>query len=100
MNKMAMVRLELSVDEMRHHVVHALAEHHGDIQAIVDDQVKQYAESGAMEAKIRDSVQRYMDAAIDDGVKTAISRWTRDSPTIKQAVADAVHAALWSTEKG
>jgi hypothetical protein len=92
------IRLELSVEEMRHHVVHALSVHHDSIQKSVDEEVKRFVESGALEHKIQESVRRYLDSAIDEGVRAAISRWVRESPTVKQAVTAAVQDALWKTE--
>jgi len=38
------IRLELSVEEMRHHVVHALSVHHDSIQKSVDEEVKRFVE--------------------------------------------------------
>ncbi len=94
----SMVRLELSVDEMRHQVMHALIDHQGEIQKAVDAEIKRLIESGALEARIKDAVKRYIDCAIDDGVKGAITRWSLKSPTVERAVRDAVQDALWKTE--
>jgi uncharacterized membrane protein YvbJ len=100
MSKLGIIRLELSVEEMRHHVVHALVDHHDAVQKLVDDEVKQFIESGAMEHQIKESVNKHLRKAVDDGVNSSISRWARESPTVKQAVEKAVHEALWQTEEG
>jgi len=41
----------------------------------------------------------HLDAAINEAVKNAMSSWTRESPTVKQAIQSAVTDALWQTEK-
>lgn len=93
-----MIRLELSVESMRHQVVHALIDHQNVLTEAVNARITHYIESGAMANKVNKAVQDHLDAAIDSGVKAALNRWTRDSPTVKQAVTAAVHDALYATE--
>lgn len=98
-DKLGMMRLELSVQEMRHHVIHTLVEHQGEIQKMVDEEVRHLIESGALALQIKAAVRRHLDTAIDDGVRRAITSWTRESPTVATAIERAVHEALWQTEE-
>ena len=93
------VRLELSVDSLRHQVVHELIAHRKEIEEAVSDEVSRMAESGYLEAKIRESVKKHLDKAIDSAVDRAVSSWSRHSPTVSQAIEKAVHEALWKTEE-
>ena len=94
-----MVTLRLDVESMRHSVVHALVDHQGDIQKQVEAEVSELVTNGYLEHKIKESVRRHLDAAISDAVKHAMSSWTRESPTVKQAIQSAVMDALWQTER-
>lgn len=94
-----MVRLQLDVESMRHSVVHALIDHQGDIQKQVEAEISTLVTNGYLEHRIKESVCRHLDTAISDAVKSAISSWTRESPTVKQAIQSAVTDALWQTEK-
>jgi hypothetical protein len=94
-----MVRLQLDVESMRHSVVHALVAHQGEIQKQVEAEVSTLVTSGYLENKIKESVRRHLDTAINEAVKNAMSSWTRESPTVKQAIQSAVTDALWQTEK-
>lgn len=94
-----MVRLQLDVESMRHSVVHALIDHHGEIQKQVEEETKNLVTNGYLKSRIKDSVRKHLDIAIDDAVKNAIASWTRESPTVKQAIQNAVMDALWQTEK-
>lgn len=93
------VRLQLDVESMRHSVVHALIDHQGEIQKQVEAEVSTLVTNGHLENKIKESVRRHLDMAIDEAVKHAMSSWTRESPTVKKAIQNAVTDALWQTEK-
>lgn len=94
-----MVRLQLDVESMRHSVVHALVAHQGEIQKRVEAEVSELVTNGHLERTIKESVRCHLDAAINEAVKNAMSSWTRESPTVKQAIQSAVTDALWQTEK-
>lgn len=94
------VRIELSVDAMRHQVVHQLALHQKEVQELVDAEVTQYIESGALTQRLQQSVRKYLDEAVDSAVKSAITSWAKESPTVSKAVERAVHEALWAREDG
>ena len=94
-----MVRLQLDVESMRHSVVHALVAHQGEIQKQVEAEVSTLVTSGHLENKIKESVRRHLDTAINDAVSHAFSSWVRESPTVKKAIQNAVTDALWQTEK-
>lgn len=94
-----MIRLQLDVESMRHSVVNSIIAHQGEIQKQVEAEITDLVASGYLEHKIKDSVRRHLDTAISDAVKHAISSWTRESPTVKQAIQSAVTDALWQTEK-
>ena len=83
-----MVRLQLDVESMRHSVVHALIDHQGEIQKQVEAKITDLVTNGHLEHKIKESVRRHLDTAISDAVKHAMSSWTRESPTVKQAISD------------
>jgi predicted component of type VI protein secretion system len=89
------VRLELTVEHMRESVLHALVMRQDEIQKAVEREISRLVDSGALEHKIAQAVERQVDQAIDQGVKSAMTRWVRESPTIKQAIEDAVTKALW-----
>jgi len=94
-----MVRLQLDVESMRHSVVHALVDHQGEIQKQVEAEISTLVTSGYLDREIKESVRRHLGTAINDAVKNAMSSWTRESPTVKQAIQNAVTDALWQTEK-
>jgi len=94
-----MTRLQLDVESMRHSVIHALVDHQGEIQKQVEAEITDLVTNGHLERVIKESVRRHLDTAISDAVKHAISSWTRESPTVKQAIQNAVTDALWQTEK-
>jgi len=94
-----MTRLQLDVESMRHSVIHALVDHQGEIQKQVEAEISTLATNGHLERVIKESVRRHLDTAINDAVKHAMSGWTRESPTVKQAIQSAVTDALWQTEK-
>ena len=94
-----MVRLQLDVESMRRSVIHALVDHQGEIQKQVEAEISTLATNGYLEHKIKESVRRHLDTAINEAVKNAMSSWTRESPTVKQAIQSAVTDALWQTEK-
>lgn len=94
------VRVELSVDDLRHKVVHALAASHKEIEELVAAELEQYVNSGRLKLKLQQFIQKHMDEAVDTAVKHAVSSWSRESPTVKQAVEKAIHEALWKTEEG
>jgi glutamate synthase domain-containing protein 3 len=83
---------------MRHSVVHALVDHQGEIQKQVEAEIKDLVTNGHLENQIKESVRRHLDTAINEAVKHAMSSWTRESPTVKQAIQSAVADALWRTE--
>jgi len=84
---------------MRHSVVNSIVARQGDIQKQVEAEITDLVTNGHLEHRIKESVRRHLDAAISDAVKHAISSWTRESPTVKQAIQSAVTDALWQTEK-
>ena len=94
-----MVRLRLDVESMRHSVVHALIDHQGEIQQQVEAEITELVTNGHLEHKIKESVRHHLDMAISEAVKHAMSSWIRESPTVKQAIQNAVTDALWQTEK-
>ena len=94
-----MVRLQLDVKSIRHSVIHALVDHQGEIQKQVEAEITDLVTNGHLERVIKESVRRHLDTAINDAVKHAMSGWTRESPTVKQAIQNAVTDALWQTEK-
>lgn len=96
---MHMIRLQLDVESMRHSVVNSIVARQGDIQKQVEAEITELVASGHLEHKIKESVQRHLDTAISEAVKHAMSSWTRESPTVKQAIQSAVTDALWQTEK-
>ena len=95
---LTLVRLQLDVESMRHSVVHALVDHQGAIQRVVEDELSTLIDNGHLENKIKESVRRHLDAAINEAVKNAMSSWTCESPTVKQAIQGAVEKALWQTD--
>ena len=97
-NKLGLVRLNLEVEGMRHHVVHALIDHHGDIEKAVSGEIERLISSGYLEERIKVSVQKHLSTAIDEAVKGALSSWVRGSPTVKGAIEAAITKALWATE--
>jgi hypothetical protein len=94
-----MTRMQLDVESMRHSVIHALVDHQGEIQKQVEAEITDLVTNGHLERVIRESVRRHLDTAINDAVKHAITSWTRESPTVKQAIQNAVTDALWQTEQ-
>ena len=94
-----MVRLQLDVESMQHSVVHALVDHQGEIQKQVKAEITELVTNGYLERVIKESVRRHLDTAINEAVKNATSGWSRESPTVKQAIQSAVTDALWQTEK-
>ena len=94
-----MIRLQLDVESMRHSVVNSIVAHQASIQKQVEAEISELVTNGYLEHKIKESVQRHLDTAISEAVKHAMSSWTRESPTVKQAIQSAVTDALWQTEK-
>lgn len=99
MSSLPIIRLELSVDAMRHAVVHELMSHHKEIEETVTGEVTRLIESGYLANRIQQSVQKHVDKAIDDAVRNAVSSWSRHSPTVSKAIEAAVHDALWKGEE-
>jgi TPP-dependent pyruvate/acetoin dehydrogenase alpha subunit len=97
--ELPIIRLELSVDAMRYHVVHELVAHRKEIEDTVNNEVTRLMESGYLEQKIQQSVRKHIDEAIESAVKRAVTSWSHHSPTVSQAVETAVHEALWKTEE-
>lgn len=93
-----MIRLRLDLESMSYTVVQALVDRQGEIQKQVEAEVSTLVTNGYLENKIKESVRRHIDMAIDEAVKHAMSSWTRESPTVKQAIQNAVTDALWQTD--
>jgi hypothetical protein len=92
------IRIELSVDDMRHKVVHALAAKNDEIEKLVNDELTHYIESGRLQNIARHAVQKHMDAAVEEGVRRAFTSWSRNSPTVAKAIETSIRDALWKTE--
>ena len=92
------VKLRLDVDMMRHAVVNALVDRHGEIAKAVDAEIRGLITSGHLERQIEAAVRRHLDAAIDSAVKDAMVSWSRSSPTVKQAIQGALSRALETAE--
>lgn len=89
-----MVRLRLDVESMRYSVMQALVDHQGEVQKRVEAEITELVTNGHLEHKIKESVRRHLDTAIDEAVKHAFSSWAREAPTVQQAIRSAVTDAL------
>jgi len=74
-------------------------DHQGEIQKQIEAEITELVTNGHLERVIKESVRRHLDTAINEAMKNAMSGWTRESPTVKQAIQSAVTDALWGTEK-
>lgn len=99
MSGSGMVKLRLDVDMMRHSVVNALVDRHGEIAKVVDAEIRGLITSGHLERQIKAAVQRHIDAAIDSAVEDAMGSWCRSSPTVKQAIQAALSRELETAEE-
>lgn len=78
--------LTLQLRETQHTLMTALMQHHEDIEKIVDEQFKQFIESGEMVRLVRQQANELIRAALASALKDAVNRaiWSQDVKTILQ----------------
>ncbi len=97
--QLARIQLEMTIQDMSHHVVQHLAVHQGDMREAVKERMKYLTTSGVVKRKIEEAVDRNLQEAIDSAVKAAFTRYARNSPTVHQAITSALNDALLEMDR-
>ena len=90
-----MIRLKLDIEQIRHTVIHTLIDHQNTIQDCVEAETKALIEGDYLTNRIKQSVRIELDKAITQAVSQALNSWTKNSPTVKTAIQNAITDALW-----